>query len=278
MSQKKLEIIIKELRSLDYQSYLCTTLCQKQDFGKVAAIFLLQAELRKISKVTNEDMVGMIRLAWWKENIQDIFQKNQSKNHHLLEEILSFKDEIDCGLLMKSFEGFEKDFSEEKKFQNKSELEDYIFQTHEVFLLNILKILNLKDESLAKKIAKNLALISFNFDLLKKIKIEDEKVTRFFYPDFFKELKIEMKSWQKNCDEDNLLVIVKHLVNQINEAAQEIDGIEGELDRNLKNLTLKKDLVRIILKDVHKKNFDIFKASLSAKKFTVKMKLLLKMR
>jgi hypothetical protein len=140
--EKNLKLIIQELRVLDYNSYLCTTFCEKKDFHKISAILLLQAELKKISDITDEDMVGMIRLAWWKENLQDIFLNNKSKNHHLLDVILSFKNEIDFELFWQVFEGFEKDFSEEKKFQNKVQLENYIFKTQEVFLLIILKILN----------------------------------------------------------------------------------------------------------------------------------------
>lgn len=276
MLEKNLKLIIQELRVLDYNSYLCTTFCEKKDFHKISAILLLQAELKKISDITDEDMVGMIRLAWWKENLQDIFLNNKSKNHHLLDVILSFKNEIDLELLLQAFEGFEKDFSEEKKFQNKAQLENYIFKTQEVFLLIILKILNFSDENLVKKIAKNLALISFNFELLKKIKNEDEKIVRFFYPEFFEELNIEIKSWKKNSDEGNLLLVVKHLVSQINLAAEEIKKIEKLLPKNLKNLIVKKDLVQILLQDLRRNNYDIFASKISAKSFFVKIKFLIK--
>lgn len=277
MLGKNLKIITQELRGLDYNSYLCATLGEKKDFPKIAAILLLQAELKKVASITEEDMVGMIRLAWWKENLQSVFVENKCKNHHLLDVILSLKDEVDFDLLIQSFDGFEKNFSEEKRIQNKGDLETYIFQTQEVFFLMILKILNCSDENLTKILAKNLSSISFNFDLLKKIKNEDEKVTRFFYSGFFEELEIEVKSWRQNDDEENLKLVVKYLLNQINLAAKEIEKIEKDLPKNLKNLVLRKDLIQVLVKDLAKKEFDVFAINLNAKSFSTKIKLLLKM-
>lgn len=278
MPSKNFPIIISELKSLNYDSYLCSTVALQQDFEKIATIFLLQAELKKISDIASENMIGMIRLAWWKENLEDVFLKNSHPQHHILEAILSFKDEVDFNLLSQSFQGFEKDFLEEKKFQKKSDLEDYIFKTYEVFFLIILKILKFPDEILAGKIAKNLSVISFYFDLLKKIKSEDEKTSRFFYEGFFEELKIEIKDWQKSAKENNhegnLLVIVKHFSKLINEAAFELKKIEKSLPQNSKNLLLKKDLTSIFLKDLRKNNFDLFQTNFSAKKLSVKLKFL----
>ena len=100
MTSKNFPIIISELKSLNYDSYLCSTVALQQDFEKIATIFLLQAELKKISDIASEDMIGMIRLAWWKENLEDVFLKNSHPQHHILEAILSFKDEVDFNLLI----------------------------------------------------------------------------------------------------------------------------------------------------------------------------------
>lgn len=272
MSYKNLDLITKELRLLDYNAYLCATLCHKDDFYKVASILLLQAELTKIADITQEEMVGMIRLAWWKENLQDIFEKNKSAKHHLLEALLKFKDVIDYHLLMQVFEGFEKDFIEEATLYTKAQLEDYIFKTREIFMQIILKIVKHEDASLAK----NIADISFYFDVLKRIQQEDEKVTKFFYSDFFEELGISAQSWKKNEDEDNLRMIVQHLVEKINSAAKTIETKQNSLNKNLKHIILRKDLVQLLLQDLPKKNFDIFAVNLSANRFVIKMRFLRK--
>lgn len=280
MSDSNLSIILKEFKQADYNSYLCTTFSLRQDLEKVTAIFLLQNELKKISNIVSEDMIGMVRIAWWKENLEDIFLKNKKKDHYLLQKIYDLKNDIDFSLLEQSFKGFESDFEMENKIKNQSHLEEYIFRTYEVFFLIILKLLNFKDEFLTKELAKNLAVILFYFDLLQKIKNEDEKATRFFYGGFFAELGVKAEFWQKNNVEknydENLLVIVKYITKQIENSCLKIDKIRKFLPNNLKNLLARKDLAEIIICDLRKKNFDIFIANLVAKSFTIKIKLLYK--
>ncbi|MBU6338647.1 MAG: squalene/phytoene synthase family protein [Rickettsiales bacterium] len=279
MSSSNLQIILKELKQSDYNSYLCATFSLREDLEKVAAILLLQNELKKIFDIASEDMVGMVRIAWWRENLEEIFLQNKKKNHHLLEVIYDLKNDIDYDLLKQALEGFESDFNSEKKFKNKAELEEYIFKTREIFFLIILRLLNFRDEFLGKELARNLAIISFYFDLLQKIKNEDEKVTRFFYDGFFSELKIEAKFWQENNInkkyDENLLVIVEHVVTRVEEACNSIDKIRKSLPKNLKNLITKKDLAEILLCNLRKKNFDIFTSDLLAKSFVTKIRLLL---
>ena len=74
-----------------------------------------------------------------------------------------------------------------------------------------------------------------------------------------------------------LIIVVKYLVNQINLAAKEIEKIEKLLPKNHKNLVLRKDLIQILVKDLAKKEFDVFAIHLNAKSFSTKIKLLLKM-
>lgn len=278
MSFSNLEIILKELKQTDYNSYLCATFSLREDLKKIAAILLLQNELKKISDIASEDMIGMVRIAWWRENLEEIFLQNKKKNHHLLEVIYDLKNDIDYDLLKQALEGFESDFNSEKKFKNKAELETYIFKTREVFFLIILRLLNFRDQLLSKKLARNLAIISFYFDLLQKIKNEDEKVTRFFYDGFFSELGISAKFWQENNIgkkyDDNLLIIIKYVVKQMEEAFANIDKIRKLLPKNLRNLLVKKDLAEILLGKLRKKNFDIFTSDLLARSFAMKVRLL----
>ncbi len=275
MQDRDLENIVKDLKLLNYSAYLCATFALREDFKKIMAIFLLQEELKKVVDIATEDMIGMIRIAWWRENLED-FLHNKTKDHHLLRAITSFKNEIDFTKLDLAFDGFELDFAEDKNFLSKEELYKYVAKTYGVFFEIALNFLQINDT----KLAQNLALISFYFDLLKKIKKEDEKIVRFFYPNFFAELKIGTKFWQKNNSDKNydanLLVIVKYFVQEIEILSQEVEIMANKLPKKAKNIILKKDLILLILQELRKNNFDIFKVSLSAEKFSIKIKLLLK--
>ncbi|MBM5782223.1 MAG: hypothetical protein FJ368_02240 [Pelagibacterales bacterium] len=239
------------------------------------AIFLLHEELKKVVDIAKEDMIGMIRIAWWRENLEDIFLHNKNKDHYLLRAISVFKSEVDFTKLELAFEGFNLDFSENKSFSNKEELYNYVVKTYGSFFEIIFDILQIKEA----KIARNLALISFYFDLLKKIKKEDEKVVRFFYPNFFSELKIDAQFWQKNNSEKNydknLSEIVKYIVQEIEVLAQEIKIFEKELGKRERIIMMQKELILLIIQNLKKNNFDIFSVDLGAKKLLMKLKFLL---
>lgn len=271
-NQQELELTIKELKLLNYNAYLAATFALKQDFAKIVAIFLLQSELKKIIDIANDNMIGLIRIAWWKENLEDIFLHNKTKNHHLLKLIASFKEQINFQKLKVALEAFELDFAEEKLFKSKADLNNYIAKTYGIFFEIIAEILQIND----CKIAKNLAQISFYCDFLQKIKQEDEKIVRFFYPNFFSELKIDAAFWQKNNSaknyDENLVVIVKYIVDEIEILAQELAILEKNMPKKAKNIMLQKELILLILQNLKKNNFDIFAADLNAKTFLMKVK------
>jgi hypothetical protein len=80
-------------------------------------------------------MVGLVRLKWWKESLDDIFIKNKDSKNYLLAMIFKYKDQINYQSLSQSIKAFEKDFSEDNKFKTIEELEDYIYSTEGIFYL-----------------------------------------------------------------------------------------------------------------------------------------------
>ena len=264
-----LSTLIKELRALDYNSYLCATLAYKDDFAKIAAIALLHAELKKITTISEEEMVAMVRLAWWQENLEEIFVKNQSKNHHLLETILQHRDAINYDLLQEALSDHIWVRSDQIWVKNKEELQQYIYQAYEIFFLVMLDIVACKE----KKLAQYLAQISFYYDVLKMIKKEEEVVVRFFYPAFFNELGLAVTSWQKNDDDENLCEIVKYIAAQIQKNCDAIKSLT--LDKRSKNLVLRSRIIEPILKNLEKNNFDIFTTNLVDKSLVAKLRLLI---
>lgn len=262
-----IQTLIKELRALDYNSYLCTTLSYKKDFAKIAAISLLHVELKKITTISEEEMVAMIRLTWWQENLEEIFVKSQSKKHHLLETILEYKADINYDLLKEALSDQIWVRGDHKGIKNKEDLQQYIYQAYEIFFLLMLDIVECEEKSLAK----NLAQISFYYDLLKMIKNEDEEVVGFFYPAFFNELGIEVKSWQKNDDDENLCEIVKYIVGQIKKNCDEIKFVK--INKRSKNLVLRAKIIMSVVQRIEKNKFDIFKTNLVVISFMTKLRL-----
>lgn len=276
MIDRNLSIAIKELRNLDYDSYLSAIFTLKKNFEKIITIFLLQNQLKRIYYTVNDDMVGLVKIKWWKESLDKIFLHNKKSKNYLLAMIFENRKQIDYQQLNKSIAAFEKDFSEDKKFQNPEELENYIFLTEGNFYLLAMEIIEHGNSELFKKASTYLGKIFFYYDLLKKIKNENSLTLRFFDSSFFNNLNNMPKNWADNPHEENLKVIVNYIYFQILLNIQEFESIEKELPKSCYHLVLKKDLVKIHLTCLKNNNLDIFKTNFSSRKFSTKMKFLLK--
>lgn len=267
-----LSVIFSELRELDYDAYLTAIFAPKKYCVAVSSIFLLQNQLKKIHELTNEDMVGLVRITWWREEITKIFSNENQQNHHLLNQIKNLNSKIDFWLLEQCFQGFEKDFSEEKNFRNLQELEDYIFQTGEIFYLTIMQLIAPKiAKDLQKKIAKNLALTDFYINLLREIKADDEKVLRFFASGLFSDLRFNLKAWKNNEDQENLKLIVKNIYLKAKLLSDETNSYFKQKTEagEIKFLARKNKIAAIYLQNLHRAEFDIAKADLVMKRMDI---------
>jgi NADH dehydrogenase [ubiquinone] 1 alpha subcomplex assembly factor 6 len=276
MINKNLSIAIKELRNIDYDSYLSAIFTLRNNFEKIITVSLLQNQLKRIYYAVNDDMVGLVRLNWWKESLDDIFIKNKDNKNYLLSMIFKYHDQINYQTLSRSIKAFEKDFSEDKKFKNITELENYISLTEGSFYLLAMELVDGNNKDLLEKSAKYFGEIFFYYDLLKRIKNENGAILRFFCSDFFNTINNAPKSWSQNPHEENLKVMINYVYFHILSAIEQLELIEQELPKSCYYLVLKKDLVKINLANLKKNNFDVFKTNFSSRGFATKMKFLLK--
>ncbi len=276
MINKNLSIAIKELRNIDYDSYLSAIFTLKKNFEKIITVSLLQNQLKRIYYAVNDDMVGLVRLNWWKESLDNIFIKNKDSKNYLLAMIFKYHDQINYQTLIASIKAFEKDFSEDKKFKTIEELENYIFLTEGNFYLIEMEIVGDNNKDLLKKSAKYLGEIFFYYDLLKRIKSENGSILRFFCSDFFNTINSAPKTWSQNPHEENLKVMINFVYFHILSAIEQLELIEKELPKSCYYLVLKKDLVKINLANLKRNNFDVFKTNFSSREFMTKMKFLFK--
>jgi phytoene/squalene synthetase len=63
-------------RTHDYDRYLCTLFAPACARPALWAALVLGHELLRIPSVTSEEMVGLVRLKWWQEQITSVYQGN----------------------------------------------------------------------------------------------------------------------------------------------------------------------------------------------------------
>ena len=65
-----IEYCANQLRTHDYQAYLCSLFVPSQDRHRIWALGALNVELAQVRDVVSDTQIGKIRLAWWRDTIE----------------------------------------------------------------------------------------------------------------------------------------------------------------------------------------------------------------
>ncbi len=123
------DLCLEELRRHDNDRYLTVLFAPAKAREALAALYAFNLEIARTAEVVSEPMLGQLRLQWWRETIEGIYE-GKIRAHYVSEPLARAIEEGD--LQRKAFEclidGREKDL-EGFTPQNLTELEDYLFET-----------------------------------------------------------------------------------------------------------------------------------------------------
>ena len=134
-----------ELRSNDYERYLSALFIPNHHREAVFTIYAFNSEVSRTREMVSESILGEIRLQWWRESIQKIYQ-NEIVEHPILESlrktlgdydlpIVFFEDLLDARL-----SDFKKTPSEDME-----DLIDYARSTSGTLGMMVMKLLGFND-------------------------------------------------------------------------------------------------------------------------------------
>ncbi len=69
------------VRASDTDRFLTTAFLSQAERAHVLALYAFNIELAKVSEVTNEPMIGEIRLQWWREAVEEIYAGTVRQHH-----------------------------------------------------------------------------------------------------------------------------------------------------------------------------------------------------
>ena len=65
----------------DRDRYMCALLAPQDKRAGIMALLALNIELSRIGELTSEEMIGLIRIAWWREAVQEIYDGKPVRQH-----------------------------------------------------------------------------------------------------------------------------------------------------------------------------------------------------
>jgi NADH dehydrogenase [ubiquinone] 1 alpha subcomplex assembly factor 6 len=89
-------VSISDLKKYDYYRYLCCLLSPEHLQPRFFAIYAFNNEIAKIKDVISEPMAGHIRLQWWRDAIEEIYNgRPESHNHHVVRDLYKVISQVD---------------------------------------------------------------------------------------------------------------------------------------------------------------------------------------
>jgi phytoene/squalene synthetase len=129
--------MVSELQQFDSERYISyKVFLPKNKFLEIESLLLLNLEIARIKNKVTEPMIGLIRLAWWKEAIAEIFNNSlPPKDHKIIQDIktLNLKKKLSQEDIISMISAREMDM-EDFPFLDENALKEYLFSTS--YLLN----------------------------------------------------------------------------------------------------------------------------------------------
>lgn len=131
----------ERIRKYDNDRYLCSLFAEEKYIKDLHTLYAFNLEISRIRELTNEPVIGMIRLQWWRDAIEEIYQGKPRKHEVIdeLKEIIKNKN-VDKKMFLGIIDAREKDL-DNFPINNISELHDYAQNTSSSLLFIASKIL-----------------------------------------------------------------------------------------------------------------------------------------
>ncbi len=81
MDEREAQALVQQVRTGDYDRFLAIQLAPPNKRLALYALTAFHIELARIAEIVSEPMIGHIRLAWWREALEQIEAQEPSRNH-----------------------------------------------------------------------------------------------------------------------------------------------------------------------------------------------------
>ncbi|WP_085902741.1 phytoene/squalene synthase family protein [Kiloniella majae] len=270
----------EDIKKNDYDRYL--TCLFAKDFARenLFALYAFNQEIAKTAEVVSEPLTGMIRLQWWREAIEGIYEGNPRK--HLVVEALA-KAVKDHGLKREKLDEFintrEFDLEDTVPLSLES-LENYVEKTSSA-LLSLATDITLKKSDLDKGVnealeqaCQSMGLAWGLLGIIRATPFYAAKKRIFLPQDLIGQYELNTSTLFELKSLPELRAITKILTEQIKIHLSKARRLSGEIPKPAKSPLLLGVLADQYIKRLEGNNYDPFDAALHHPKASAPWKLM----
>jgi phytoene synthase len=258
----------------DYERYLCCLLTNKSVRHKLFAIYAFNNEIAKIKDITSEPMAGYIRLQWWRDAIEEIYNRSPVKHRHevveALYEVVSQSD-IPKEWFYNLIDAREADI-EFKTPENIDDLKKYAIGTSSN-LFYLLMVANNINFAKAKEAAYFGGISYALIGLMRSMKYNAYHGRVMFPSDLMQKEGISSEDLSKGISIDKTKAITIALCTEAEVNLQNMRALIGGVSKEAKSILLPVCIVDVFLKRIRKNDYNLFKSDIEGNILSLQLRI-----
>lgn len=270
------------MRENDYWRYATALFAPQEKQNGMMALYAYNQELARIRDVTSEEMVGEIRLQWWREAVDELFDKEKKpRKHEVVTSLDSLKlpeNDVKKEQMLAMIEGRSKEIEFEQP-ESLSELEKHISQTNVALgrvLMNYLGV----DQSAMRQVIIAIFTAWGLVGITRSLPYDIPKGYCFMPKDMMDAEEISVDFYGSDRFLDGTRAIVMHLIDRaetlLEDASKQYKQTNRSSKRLAKCLYLQRYVVEKWIADIKANNYNVMQFTVNDRSLPLYIKLYLK--
>ncbi len=256
--------MMKEIQKLDYERYLALIFAPREARAHMQAIIMYNVELARIRSRVTEAVAGHIRIVWWKEALDELFDPARKARRHavvqLLEDAVNAHPAIAKETLSEMVDARAKDL-DEWPFENMQQFREYLVATSYNVSKCFIDILYPQAGREAHNAAKELSYAWAVCAILRSAQRNFGAGRSVFPLDLMNQHKLRLDNYGKPEFLEASRAVVKQLIESAEEALQSgqeaMKHMSDEERRALKPVLLQATLAQHNIRQIKRNKYDV---------------------
>ncbi|MBL4801143.1 MAG: squalene/phytoene synthase family protein [Emcibacter sp.] len=257
----------------DHDRYLTTLYARQEKREGLYAIYAFNYEISRIRETVSEPMLGEIRLQWWREAIEGIYQDN-IQNHDVVLPLATAINEFKLprDIFMAIIDGRSQDLYDDSP-ENIAALEDYLHKTAGNIACLAVLILGQKDSKeptseLASDLPRRLGVAWGYVGIIRAIPYHLSLKKNFIPLDLMEKYGIAPRKFLSPDDLGPVKEILQELCQQAERHLQYLSNNKKHINTDVRSVYLLSALTREYLKTIKKADYNPFRLMEKAGSFS----------
>lgn len=256
----------------DKDRFLCTLFADTNTREKLFSLLALYQEIARIPSLVNEPLAGMVRLQWWRDAIEGLYQ-GDPRNHEVIQ---SMHTHLDMDRFTRDrFESllrYREDDLEDTPPENLESLLSYCQHTSSALFHLQLEALDIHDDN-AHKAAQHMGTAWALSGILRALRFPTKRL--MLPQDMLQAQQLSPEDVTRGKKLDNVKPIIQTLADKAEEELHNARRYKKHIPHEALAIFLPAIFAESYLRRIKKSGYDVFYTDLERHSFPLQLKLLL---